>query len=102
MDDGEDAAADALGRIFSGISEAQRRLGAQPEPGDKATSDQQRHARSECAEDGEGAEQEQVELIDESAAEPVGEFALAGSAEKHAENGGAADGRGLRSGCEFG
>src|SRR5580700_10667646 len=102
MDDGKDTSADALGRIFAGIGEGQRLFGAEADPSDKATNDQQRHARSECAEDREGAEQEQVELIDESAAEPVGEFALAGSAQEHAENGGAADGRGLSSGCKFG
>src|SRR4029077_8909521 len=102
MNDGKDASADALWRIFSGISEGQRLLGAEAEPGDEAANNQQRHAWREGAEDREGAEQEQVELIDEAAAEPVGEFALADGAEEHAENGGAADGRDLRSGCEFG
>ena len=68
----------------------------------KRHADQQRDARRERAEDGENPEQQQIELIDESPAEAVGEFALAGSAEKHAENSGAADGRDFGAGCEFG
>ena len=91
MHDREDAAADALGRIFAGIGEGERLLGAEPDAGDEAADDQQRDARRQRAEDGEDAEQQQVELIDEPAAEPVREFALAGGADGQAENGGAAD-----------
>ena len=87
-----------FGRIFAGIGESERLLGAEAEAGDEAADNQQRHARGERAEDGENAEQQQVELIDEAAAEPVGEFALAGGADEHAENGGAADDRDLGSG----
>ena len=48
------------------------------------------------AEDREHAEQQQVELVDEAAAEPVAELTLAGGADEHAEDGGAADRRRLR------
>ena len=96
MNDRQDAAADALGRIFAGIGEGERLLGAEADAGDEAADDQQRDARRQRAEDREDAEQQQVELIDEPAAEPVAELALAGGADEHAEDGGAADEGGLR------
>ena len=88
-------------RIFAGIGEGERLLGAETDAGDEAADDQQRDARGERAEDGEDAEQQQVELIDESAAEPVAELTLAGGADEHAEDGGAADGRDFGSGREL-
>ena len=91
MHDREDAAADALGRVFAGIGEGQRLLGAESQSRDEAAGDQQRDARSEGAEDREDTEQEQVELVDEPAAEAIAEFTLAGGADEHSENGGAAD-----------
>ena len=102
MNDRQDAAADALGRIFAGIDEAQRLLGAQPNAGDEAADDQRGHARSERAEEGEDAEQQQVELVDEAPPEPVGELALARGADEQAEHGGAADGRNFGSGRKLG
>ena len=86
-----------LRRIFAGISEGQRLLGAESNPGDKAADDHQRDARGQRAEDGEDTEQQQIELIDESPAEPVAELTLAGGADEHAEDGGAADGSDFRS-----
>ena len=53
------------------------------------------NARRERTEDGEDTKQQQVELIDEPAAESVGEFALPGGADEQAEDGGAADRRRL-------
>ena len=41
MNDGQDASANSLGRIFAGIGESERLLGAEPEPGDEAADDQQ-------------------------------------------------------------
>ena len=70
-----------FGRIFARIGEGERLLGAQADAGDEAADHQQGHARGERAEDGENAEQQQIELIDEPAAEPVAEFALAGGAD---------------------
>ena len=93
MNDSEDAAANALGRIFAGIGECERLLGAKTEAGDEAADHQQGHAWRQRTEDGEDAEQQKIELIDEAAAEPVGQFALAGGAQRDAENGGAADQR---------
>ncbi len=67
MNDRQNAAADALGRIFAGIGEGKRLLGAKADAGDEARGDEPRDARSEGPEDGEDTEQQQVELIDESA-----------------------------------
>ncbi len=61
-----------------------------------------RDARGERAEDREHAEQQQVELIDEPAAEAVAEFTLAGGADEHSENRGAADGGDFGAGRELG
>ena len=101
MDDRQDAAADRLRRVFAGIGEGKRLLGAEAEPGDEAADDQQRHARRERAEDREHAEQQQVELIDEPAAEAVAEFTLAGGADEHSEHRGAADGGDFGAGREL-
>ena len=67
MNDRQDAAADALGRIFAGIGEGKRLLGAKADSRDEPRGDEPGDARSEGPEDREDAEQEQVELIDESA-----------------------------------
>ena len=61
-----------------------------------------RDARGKRAENREHAEQQQVELINEPAAEAVAEFTLAGGADEHSENGGAADGGDFGSGRELG
>ena len=95
MHDGKKPSADSLGRIFAGIGERQRLLGAEAEAGDKAADDKHRDVRRECTEDREHAEQQQVELIDEAAAEPVAELTLSRSADEHAEDGRAADQRDL-------
>src|SRR5262249_44007087 len=91
MDDRKDAAANALGRIFGGIGEAERLFGAETQPGDEATDDEQRHVRRKRAEDREHTEQQKVELIDEAPPEAVAELALSGGADEHAEDRGAAD-----------
>jgi hypothetical protein len=102
MDDRQDAAADALGRIFAGIGERKRLLGAESDPGDKAAGDEQRDGRGKRSEDREDAEQQQVELIYESAAETIAEFTLTGRADEHSENGGAADASDFGPRCELG
>src|SRR3974390_1807494 len=91
MDDRQDATANALGRILSRIREGERLLGAETDAGDEAAQDQERDVRRERAQDRKRAEQQQVELINEPAAEPVAQLALAGGADRHAEDGGAAD-----------
>jgi hypothetical protein len=98
----EDAAADAFGRIFAGIGESERLLGAEPKPGNETADHEQRHVRGQRAEDGEDTEQQQIELIDEAPPEPVAEFALSGGADAHAENRCAADRRGFRGRGEAG
>ncbi len=100
--DRQDAAADALGRIFAGIGEGERLLGADADPGDEAADDQPRDGRGQRAEDREHAEQQQVELIDGLAAPAVAEFALTGGADEHAEDRRAADQGGFGSGRELG
>ena len=102
MNDRQDAAADALGRIFAGIGEGERLLGAEPDARDETRGDEPGNGRSERPQDREDAEQQQVELIDESAAEPVAEFTLAGRADEHSENRGAADSRCFGAGRELG
>ncbi len=97
MHDRQDAAADAFGRPFARIGEGERLLGAQADAGQESADHQQCEVRRECAEDGEDAEEQKIELIDEPAAEPVGEFALTGGADGKADDGGAADERGV--GC---
>src|SRR5262249_52900638 len=91
MDDRQDAAASALGRIFAGVGEAERLFGAETQSGDEATDDEQRHVRRKRAEDREHTEQQKVELIDEAPPEAVAELALSGGADEHAEDRGAAD-----------
>src|SRR5262249_25029469 len=98
MDDGEDTAADLLGRIFAGIGKAERLFGAKAEAGNEAADHQNRHARGERAKDRENSEQQQVELINEPAAEPIAQLALSSGADEHAEYCGAADGCGF-GGC---
>ncbi len=100
MHDREHAAADRLRCIFAGVGEGERLLGAEPEPGDEPADDKQRHRRRQRAEDGEDAEHQQVELIDEAAAEAVRQLALARGAERNSENGGAADPGGVGGGAE--
>ena len=73
-----------FGRIFARIGEGERLLGAQAEAGDEAADHQQGDVRRQRAEDGEDTEKQEVELIDEPAAEPVAEFALSGGADEHA------------------
>lgn len=92
VDDGQDTAANGFRRVFAGISEGKRLLGAKSNPGNKAADDHQYDARGQRAEDGEDAEQQQIELINESPAEPIAELTLAGGADEHAEDGGAAYG----------
>src|SRR5262249_34345371 len=89
--DRENAPADRLRRILAGIGEGERLFGAKTEARDEAADHEQRHARSESAEDREHAEDEKVELVDEAAAETVAEFTLTGGADEHSEDGGAAD-----------
>ena len=102
MHERQNAAADALGRIFAGIGEGKRLLGADADTGNEAAGDQQRHGRHKRAEDGKHAEHQQIELVDESPAESVAKFTLAGGAKEHAEHGGAADGRDLSAGRKLG
>ena len=101
MDDRQNAAANGLGRVFAGVSKGERLFGAEAKAGDEAAQDQQGHARGDGAENGEDAEQHQIELVDEAAAEAVGELTLTGGADEHAENGGRADEADFRSGCEL-
>ncbi len=101
MHDGKNTSANELGRIFAGIGERQRLLGPEAEAGDEAADDKHRDVRRERTEDGEHAEQQQVELIDEAAAEPVAELTLSRGADEHAEDGRAANQRDLRAAREL-
>ena len=98
----QDAAADAFGRIFAGIGEGQRLLAAQPKAGDEARRHKPHDRRRQRAQDGEHAEDQQVELVDRLTAPAVAEFALADAAKEHAEHGGAADPGSFGPGGEFG
>src|SRR5262245_13751262 len=101
MDDRQNASANELGRIFAGIGEGQRLFGAETEPGDEAADDKHRYVRCECTNDGEHAEQQQIELVDETAAKPVAELTLSRGADEHAEDGRAADQRDFRAAREL-
>src|SRR5262245_53013286 len=87
----ENPAADAFGRVFARIGKAERLLGTEPDAGDEAADDKHCHVRGEGTEDGENAEQQQVELIDETAAEPIAELPLTSRADEHTEDGGGAN-----------
>src|SRR5690242_20878396 len=103
MHDGERAAADAFGRPFARIGKRQRLLGPEENSGDEAADHQQGDAGSKRPEDGEDAEEQEIELINESATEPAGELALAGGAERQAEDRRAADqSRSAGAGAGFG
>ena len=101
MHDGENPPANELGRIFAGIGECQRLLSAEPEAGDEAADDKHRKVRCECSEQGEHAEQQQIELIDEAAAVAVAELTLSRGADEHAEDGRAANERDFRTAREL-
>ena len=91
-----------LGRIFAGIGEGERLLAAEAKAGDEARRHQPHDRRRQRAEDGEHAEDQQIELVDRLAAPAIAEFALADAAKEHAEHGGAADPGGFGAGREFG
>src|SRR5207342_1672774 len=78
-----------------GIGERQRLLRPEAEAGDEATDDKHRDVRRERPKNGEDAEQQQVELIDEAAAEPVAELTLSRGADEHAEDRGGTNQRNL-------
>ena len=99
---GDETAADVLGRILAGISEAQRLLGAEPDAGDEAQCCEPDVVGRECRDDGRQAVQQQVELIDGLAAEAVGELALRQRADEQAEQRGAGNGGDLRGRGEAG
>ena len=78
MNNRQDATANAFGRIFARVSEGKRLLGAEAKAGDEAAGNEQRDARGTARRGScEDAEQQQIELVDESAPEPVAEFTLA-------------------------
>src|SRR5262249_16056831 len=97
MNDGEEPAPDAPGRIFTCIDECEWMVRGESEKRDEGADDQQRYIRSKCSENCENAEQQQVELIDEPTAEPVTKLTLACGADEHSKDGSAADGRSLGS-----
>jgi hypothetical protein len=97
---GDEAAADGLWRVFAGVSEAQRLFRAQTDSGDETQHREPDIVRRERGGDGRGAVQQQVELVDGFAAEPVGELALRQGADEQAEQCGAADQSDLRGGRE--
>src|SRR5262249_62039339 len=99
--DGKNATADAFGRVFAGIGKAKRLLGPESEAGDESADDERHDVRSECTEEGEHTEQQQVELIDEPAAESIAELALPRSTDEHAEDRGGANQGDFRAAREF-
>jgi hypothetical protein len=102
------AAANAFRGVFGRVGKAQRLLGAKTDAGDEAKGHQPCEAgvepdarhRRKGRDNGCKAEQQQVELVDGFAAEPIGEFALAERSDKQTEQGNAADPRDLLLGDE--
>src|SRR6202043_3697873 len=101
-------ATDVLRRIFGGVRETQRLLGAEPDAGEEAEGQQPAGAgvepdardRRQGADDRRQTEQQEVELVDRLAAEAVGELALAEAPDEQAPRRDAADPRRLRLGPE--